>query len=104
MFLQLVASNFLQFICLPNLFGALSRSWLIFCMARSVQHRVEVPVQSREYVVRKPPAHSMFKVNFDGAIFKGQNVSGVGVIIRDCIGEPIAALSERFLGFQMRTA
>ena len=37
-------------------------------------------------VVWKPPPTGMFKLNFDGAVFKQENQSGVDVAIRDCKG------------------
>ena len=41
-----------------------------------------------------PPVHE-FKVNVDGAVFKGQKTAGVGVIIRDDLGLLEAALSKK---------
>ena len=41
-----------------------------------------------------PPVHD-FKVNVDGAVFKGQKSAGVGVIIRDDKGRLEAALSKK---------
>ena len=38
----------------------------------------------------KPPAPTCFKVNFDGAVFREDNMAGVGVIIRDELGQTIA--------------
>ena len=40
------------------------------------------------------PIHG-FKVNVDGAVFKGQKTAGVGVIIRDDMGRLEAALSKK---------
>ncbi|KAF3959114.1 hypothetical protein CMV_016044 [Castanea mollissima] len=36
----------------------------------------------------------MFKINFDGAVFKSENSSGAGVAIRDCRGRVIASLAQ----------
>ncbi len=44
----------------------------------------------------KPPSVSAFKVNFDATLFNEQQWTGVGVIIRDGQGLPIAALCKRF--------
>uniref|UniRef100_A0A2N9GM00 RNase H type-1 domain-containing protein n=1 Tax=Fagus sylvatica TaxID=28930 RepID=A0A2N9GM00_FAGSY len=43
----------------------------------------------------KPPSISAFKINFDAALFNDQQCTGVGVIIRDDQGLPIAALCKR---------
>ena len=42
-----------------------------------------------------PPPPDRYNVNVDGAIFKAQKAAGVGVLIRDCHGQVIAALSKR---------
>ena len=42
-----------------------------------------------------PPPPDRYKVNVDGAVFKAQKAVGVGVLIRDCNGQVIAALSKR---------
>ena len=44
------------------------------------------PAPQKSKVVWKPPPTGMFKLNFDGAVFKQENKSGVGVAIRDCKG------------------
>ncbi|GMP72847.1 hypothetical protein CsSME_00030744 [Camellia sinensis var. sinensis] len=41
------------------------------------------------------PIGEILKVNFDGAMFMWQKACGVGVVIRDLHGVPIAALSEQ---------
>ena len=41
----------------------------------------------------RPPTGSVFKLNFDAAIFSNKNSSGVGSIIRNCRGEVMAGLS-----------
>ncbi|CAL5398418.1 unnamed protein product [Camellia sinensis] len=43
----------------------------------------------------RPPIGTTLKVNFDGAMFMRQKACGVGVVIRDHNGVPIAALSEK---------
>ena len=40
-----------------------------------------------------PPDHDIYKVNFDAATFSSSNLASVGVIVRDCAGEVIGALS-----------
>ena len=40
-----------------------------------------------------PTPRGIFKLNFDGAVFKSENKNGVGVAIRDCRGQMIASLA-----------
>ena len=40
------------------------------------------------------PDVSCFKINFDGAIFRQENKSGIGVVIRDHTGAVIASLTQ----------
>ena len=42
-----------------------------------------------------PPPTQRYKVNVDGAVFRSQRTAGVGVLIRDCHGQVIAALSKK---------
>ena len=41
----------------------------------------------------RPPDSQNYKANFDVAIFKASNSASIGVIIKDCDGEVIGALS-----------
>ena len=41
----------------------------------------------------RPPENNSYKVNFDAATFGSTNSTGIGVIVRDCAGEVIGALS-----------
>ncbi|XP_030958583.1 uncharacterized protein LOC115980483 [Quercus lobata] len=41
----------------------------------------------------RPPDLDSYKVNFDAAIFRSSNTTGIGVMARDCAGEAIGALS-----------
>ena len=42
-----------------------------------------------------PPPLDKYKINVDAAVFKDQKAAGVGVLIRDCNGQVIAALSKK---------
>ncbi|XP_075645403.1 uncharacterized protein LOC142616429 [Castanea sativa] len=42
----------------------------------------------------KPP-EDFYKANFDAALFDSSNMAGIGVVIRDCNGNVIGALSQR---------
>lgn len=41
----------------------------------------------------RPPKYPFFKANFDAAVFKTSSSAGIGVIIRDGMGEAIGALT-----------
>lgn len=43
----------------------------------------------------KPPDSSVYKVNFDGALFLDQRCADLGVVVRDSTGLVIVALSQR---------
>ena len=38
----------------------------------------------------------MVKINFDGAIFKIENKSGIGVVVRDHTGAVLASMAQSF--------
>ncbi|XP_050241121.1 uncharacterized protein LOC126690018 [Quercus robur] len=42
-----------------------------------------------------PPQDTFYKANFDAAIFEDLGSAGLGVVIRDCHGQVIAALSQK---------
>ena len=42
-----------------------------------------------------PPISPYYKLNFDGAVFNEQGAVGLGVMIQDCFGCVIGALSEQ---------
>ncbi|XP_065616449.1 uncharacterized protein LOC136061925 [Quercus suber] len=42
-----------------------------------------------------PPPASRYKINVDGAVFKSQRTAGVGVVVRDCQGQVVAAMSKK---------
>ena len=48
----------------------------------------------RPRVKWKPPDASCFKINFDKAIFRNENKSGIGVVTRDHTGSIIASLAQ----------
>ncbi|KAK7860161.1 putative ribonuclease h protein [Quercus suber] len=51
-----------------------------------------------EQIGWKPPSQGQYKVNTDGAVFANQRKVGLGVLIRDCSGAVIAALSSPMVG------
>ncbi|CAL5401578.1 unnamed protein product [Camellia sinensis] len=60
-----------------------------------VQQRIQGPML-RDRVVRWcAPAEGWFKINFDGAWFKELQTVGVGVVIRNSMGEVMGAMSEQ---------
>ena len=55
------------------------------------------PATDREVKVARwaPPPPGRYKINVDGAVFKAQKAAGIGVLIRDCQGQVIAAMSKK---------
>ncbi|KAK9993929.1 hypothetical protein SO802_023632 [Lithocarpus litseifolius] len=53
-------------------------------------------VEPKPQAVWKPPDGRLVKINFDGAIFKAENRSGIGVVIRDNTGAILASLAQSF--------
>ena len=53
---------------------------------------------SPEPVCWAPPPPGLYKVNSDGAVFASQRKVGLGVMILDCNGNVIAALSSPMVG------
>lgn len=43
----------------------------------------------------RPPPSGMVKVNFDGALFPTKNIAGLGIIVRNNLGQVMAALSQQ---------
>ncbi|XP_075645445.1 uncharacterized protein LOC142616482 [Castanea sativa] len=58
---------------------------------------LERPATDLEVQVMRwsPPPPDRYKINVVGAVFKAQKAAGVGVLIRDCRGQVIAALSKK---------
>ena len=52
------------------------------------------PAVPRPRVTWKPPDASCFKINFDSAIFRNENRSGIGVVVRDHTGSIIVSLTQ----------
>ena len=53
------------------------------------------PTPPRPLAKWSPPVEDYHKVNFDGAIFKGEEKAGIGVTIRNCQGMVMASLSQK---------
>ena len=43
----------------------------------------------------QPPLANLMKINFDGAVFSSSNAAGIGVVIRNNLGQVIASCSQR---------
>ena len=54
-----------------------------------------VPAVPRSRARWVPPSNGLLKINFDGASFRVENKSGIGVVIRDGQGMVLASLSEK---------
>ena len=64
-----------------------------YCTANA-QDMAPPPVQARKRWC--PPSHLPFKANFDAALFSSAGMVGIGVVIRDGGGLPIATLCKRY--------
>lgn len=62
---------------------------------QQVQEQLTLPTTQPRVNVWKPPPSSIFKLNFDAAIFADLNCSGFGAIICNERGEVIAAMSTK---------
>ena len=51
--------------------------------------------QPAEAVVWTPPSPTHYKITVDRAVFKEQKMAGVGILIRDAMGQLIGAYSKR---------
>ena len=67
-----------------------------FQTANEVRSRQEA--QTREVVRWTTPKHRQYKVNCDATVFTRSREVGFGVIIHDCAGLVIAALSKKGIG------
>nr|XP_023912828.1 uncharacterized protein LOC112024424 [Quercus suber] len=62
---------------------------------RSQSHLTAEPVLQSSRDVWKPPPQSVYKLNFDAALFTGLDKSGFGAVIRNDKGEVMAAMSAK---------
>ena len=53
-----------------------------------------LPAASKPKVRWKPPDANLVKINFDGAIFKDENSSGIGIVVRDHTSAILVSLSQ----------
>ena len=53
-------------------------------------------VQQHHIKWTKPP-EDCYKANFDATLFENSNMAGIGVVIRDCNGNAMGALSQKIL-------
>ena len=77
--------------CPSDLIEAQAKEKLEEFMATIPDKPVTLP---RQRMYWKPPDARSFKINFDGAIFKQENKSGIGVVIRDHTGAVMASLAQ----------
>lgn len=62
---------------------------------RSAQSRLATRPLSVNPISWRPPPLNRFKLNFDAAIFKDEEASGFGAMIRNECGDVMAALSSK---------
>ena len=60
-----------------------------------VHTQVLCPISRSTWAGWFPPREGVYKANFDATLFEHCNCAGLGVVVRDCNGEVIAALSQR---------
>ena len=53
------------------------------------------PSDSPSPISWQPPQPGRYKVNYDGALFDESNEAGIGVVIRNHMGEVMASLCQR---------
>ena len=59
-------------------------------------HKPKPLVAPRPAHVRwSPPTENLYKANFDAALFDHLGFAGLGVVVRDCKGNVLAALSQK---------
>ena len=61
-------------------------------LTQSTRTSLPAPVKPKEKW--KPPDVSLVKINFDGAIFRSENRSGIGVVVRTHTGAILASLAQ----------
>ena len=63
---------------------------------KQAQAHLSLPTPTtRNQQTWSPPPRSLFKLNFDAAVFNDINASGVGAVIRNDMGEVMVSLSAR---------
>ncbi|XP_050290614.1 uncharacterized protein LOC126728906 [Quercus robur] len=61
---------------------------------KNLKHPLRRPVP-REVIKWSPPDESVYKINFDAAVFEEQGSAGLGVVVRDLAGLVISTLSQK---------
>ena len=61
----------------------------------NAQEPVPRPEATTSTSLWRPPDHHCYKANYDGAVFKSSNTTGLGVVIRDWRGDILGAMSVR---------
>ena len=61
----------------------------------AAQPSANSPQQQHSRASWQPPPLDLYKINYDGATFDSENMSGIGVVIRDSQGSAVAALSQQ---------
>ena len=57
-------------------------------------HGIRVPRQ-RDFKWKSPTAAMMWKTNFDRAMFSESDQAGIGVVVRNQVGQVMSALSKK---------
>lgn len=64
------------------------------CQSTSTASSIERHARNRSRNFWEAHPADTVKINLDGAVFSGENKSGIGVVIRDCLGLVIASCSK----------
>ena len=72
--------------------GEATKSWLLQFRSSREEHCCGKLPRRRKWL---PLEQGEFKANFDGAMFNKSDKAGVGVVIKDSMGQIIAAMVEK---------
>lgn len=78
--------------CSPHRLAALARDWLAEFLSVQLALNISLPQFQVQW---QPPPQGTTKINFDGATSAKDQISGIGVVLRDANGSVLASLSQQ---------